>query len=116
MLAELDIFEPPLVQTSVLNSDWINFLPVHAVTKGSPITFLVPSQGSAYIDLTKTLLYVRMKVKNGTTGAPLVKDEKVSLVNYPLAALFSNISIDFNGVNVATSLITWHITAVILKR
>jgi hypothetical protein len=103
MLAELDIFEPPLVQTSVLNSDWINFLPVHAVTKGSPITFLVPSQGSAYIDLTKTLLYVRMKVKNATTGAALGKDAKVSLVNYPLAALFSNISIDFNGVNVASS-------------
>jgi hypothetical protein len=103
MLTELDIFEPPIVQTSVLSSDWINFLPVHAITKGSPITFLVPSQGSAYFDLTKTLLYVRLKVIDGATGAALVKDAKVSLVNYPLAALFSNISIDINGVNVATS-------------
>lgn len=103
MLAELDIFEPPLIQTSVLGSDWLNFLPVHAVTKGSPITFLVPNQGSAYIDLSKTLLYVRLRVKNTATGAVLAKDDKVSLVNYPLAALFSNISIDLNGTNVATS-------------
>jgi len=103
MVGELDIFTPPCIQTSVLGGDWQNYLPIQSITKDGPITFLVPGQGSRYLDLNKTLLYVRFKVKDGQTGASLKADDNVSVVNNTLNSLFSDVRLEFNQACVSNS-------------
>jgi hypothetical protein len=103
MVSELDIFTPPCIQTSVLGGDWQDYLPVQSISKDGPITFLIPGQGSNYLDLSKTLLYVRFKIKNGSTGGALTENDDVGIVNNTLNSLFSDVKLEMNQTCVSNS-------------
>ncbi|XP_059474621.1 uncharacterized protein F54H12.2-like [Neocloeon triangulifer] len=103
MVGELDIFQPSLIQTSVIGGDWQNYLPVQAITKDGPIQFSVPGQGSSYFDLNKTLLYVRFKVTDSLTGEKLDADAEFSLKNNVLNTLFADVKLEFNQTTVSHS-------------
>jgi hypothetical protein len=103
MVSELDIFTPPCVQTSVLGGDWQNYLPVQSISKDGPITFLVPGQGANYLDLSKTLLYVRFKIKNATNGGDITENDKVTVVNNTLNSLFGDVKLELNQTCVSNS-------------
>jgi len=101
MVSQLDIFSPSVLQTSVTAGDWQHFAPVQAISKDGPIQFLVPGQGQHYVDLNKTLLYLRFKAINGTTGANLSADDKVTIINNPLNSIFGDVKMEFNQTTVS---------------
>jgi len=103
MVSELDIFAPPVIQTSVLSGDWQYFKPVQTISQDGPITFMVPGNGEAYIDMAKTLLYVRMKVVDSATNAAIANDKNYTVVNNTLNSLFSDIKVEFNQTTVSSA-------------
>jgi hypothetical protein len=103
MISELDLFSRPVVQVSALSGDWITYRPVQAIGQQGPITFVVPGSGDAYIDMSKTLLYIKCRVINGNTNARYVAANDYSVVNNMLNSLFSEIRVDFNQQTVSSS-------------
>ena len=76
--SELDLFSMPPTQVSLEKGHWIDHQPVSSVTDSGPITFLSPGTED-YVDLSKSILVVRAKVK--ADGTNLDADEKVGVVN-----------------------------------
>ena len=51
---------------------------------------MVPEYGVEYLDLQKTALYMRVKIKK-SDGAPVTEADKVGLVNLPLHTLWRQV-------------------------
>jgi len=60
--SELDLFSLPPTQTSIESSQWIYYKPVTSL-EDAPIEFVVPSHGEDYLDLTHTMLSLRIRVE-----------------------------------------------------
>jgi hypothetical protein len=102
MISELDLFSRPVVQVSALNGDWDTYKPVQSIGQG-PIAFVVPGSGDAYVDMGKTLLFIKCKILNGATNAPYVAADNYSVVNNLLNTLFSDIRVDLNQQSVSSA-------------
>lgn len=102
MISELDLFSRPVVQVSAINGDWITYKPVQALGQG-PIAFVIPGNGDSYVDMTKTLLYIKCKVINGNSNAAYVATDDYSVVNNMMNSLFSEIRLDLNQQTVSTA-------------
>jgi hypothetical protein len=103
MVSQLDIFTPPIMQTSVLNSEWIHYKPIQAISDNGPITFFVPGSGSNYVDLNKTMLYVKAKVSKSNGAALTSADSGYTTINNTLNTLWSDVKLEFNNVPVSTA-------------
>ena len=66
--SELDLFTIPATQTSITKGQWIEYQPLRNVTDSGPIEFNVSGSGEEYLDLAKTLLFLKAKITkaNGT--------------------------------------------------
>jgi len=93
--SELDLFSLPPTQTSIENSQWIYYKPVTSLADDSPVEFVIPGHGEDYLDLTHTMLSLRVRVETapGTTGAG---EAKVGPVNHLLHSMFNQIDVYFN--------------------
>jgi len=102
--SELDLFSLPPTQTSIENSQWIHYKPVTSLSDDSPIEFVVPGHGEEYLDLTHTLLSLRVRVKAGddsTARAPGTSggagaESVVGPVNHLLHSIFNQVDVYFN--------------------
>lgn len=103
MISELDLFSRPSIQVSAVNGDWITFKPVQAIGQQGPITFVVPGVGDSYIDMAKTLLYIKCKVMNGATNTVYPAAANYSVVNNLLNSLFCEVRVDFNQQTVSSA-------------
>lgn len=90
--SELDVFSVPPTQTSIENGQWIPYKPISALTDSSPIQFSVPAQGSEYIDLSHTKLYLKASVTK-EDGKPLTETDHAGPVNNFLHSLFSQVDV-----------------------
>jgi hypothetical protein len=102
MISELDIFAPPVIQTSVVSGDYQYFKPIQSIVGDGPISFLVPGTGDNYIDMSKTLFHVKLRIHDGAAGAAYTS-EKYSVVNNLLSSLFSDVKLEFNQTVVSSS-------------
>lgn len=101
--SELDLFSLPPTQTSIESSQWIHYKPVTSLSDDSPIEFVVPGHGEEYLDLTHTLLSLRVRVKSGddsTTRGPGTSaasaETSVGPVNHLLHSVFNQVDVYFN--------------------
>ena len=69
---------------------------------GSALDFHVPANATTYMDLSKTLLQVKVRVvkQNGTA---LGKEDDVTLVNLALSSLFAQCDVSLNQRTINTS-------------
>jgi len=98
--SELDLFSLPPTQTSIESSQWIYYKPVTSLADDAPIEFVIPGHGEDYLDLTHTMLSLRIRVETppipgamSTTPASAVK---VGPVNHLLHSMFNQIDVYFN--------------------
>ncbi|KAL6420496.1 hypothetical protein ACFW04_013831 [Cataglyphis niger] len=61
--SELDFFSLPSTQTSIESSQWIHYKSVTSLSDDSPIEFVIPGHGEEYLDLTHTMLSLRVRVE-----------------------------------------------------
>ena len=62
---ELDLFSVPNTLTGILQSKWVEYLPLTYVSENSnSICFVVGGSGEEYIDLSEMFLHVVAKITN----------------------------------------------------
>jgi len=97
--SELDLFSLTPTQTSIESSQWIYYKPVTSLADDSPIEFVIPGHGEDYLDLTHTMLSLRIRVESergeNTSVAP-DGEAKVGPVNHLLHSMFNQIDVYFN--------------------
>lgn len=94
--SELDLFTLPPTQTCIENANWIQYKPLSSLTDDSPIEFVVGGNGDEYIDISQTILTVKVKIvqlDGNNLGATC---DKVGPVNNFLHSIFSQVDIYLN--------------------
>ncbi|XP_071580632.1 uncharacterized protein F54H12.2-like [Temnothorax nylanderi] len=103
--SELDFFSLPPTQTSIESSQWIYYKPITSLGDDAPIEFVIPGHGEDYLDLTHTMLSLRIRVEtsplaggggDGQTSTPGGPAFKVGPVNHLLHSMFNQIDVYFN--------------------
>ncbi|XP_011684666.1 PREDICTED: uncharacterized protein F54H12.2-like [Wasmannia auropunctata] len=102
--SELDLFSIPPTQTSIESSQWIYYKPVTSLADDAPVEFVIPGHGEDYLDLTHTLLSLRIRVEStaaaasgeGVASGSATIVPKVGPVNHLLHSMFNQIDVYFN--------------------
>jgi hypothetical protein len=87
---ELSIFEPPLLNTTIQYTVWIQFPPSNQITECGTIEIVIPPQTAGYMDLKNSSLKVKLRITE-SCGKPNKNDANVTLVCLPLQSIFSQI-------------------------
>jgi len=98
--SELDLFSLPPTQISIESSQWIYYKPVTSLADDAPIEFVILGHGEDYLDLTHTMLSLRIRVETppmpGASSATPANAVKVGPVNHLLHSMFNQIDVYFN--------------------
>lgn len=97
----LNIFQTPPCQTSIYGREWVSYRPVSQISKGSPIQFRIGGTSSAYKDLRKMLLYVKVRILK-PDGQRITKDDPVGFSNLALHSLFKQVDLTLQQQPVST--------------
>ncbi|XP_048506961.1 uncharacterized protein F54H12.2-like [Athalia rosae] len=101
--SELDLFTLPPTQTTIEGGQWVHYKPVSSLTDDSPIEFMVPGLSDEYLDLSHTMLSLRVSMPP-LDGVQLVSSDGktptaaaiAAPVNNLLHSLFSQVDVFFN--------------------
>ena len=108
---ELALFQKPPIDVSIENTEYINFYPKAATNGSSILEFNIPGSSNRYIDLSKTRLWIKLKIvkadgtaikfdieKDAETNEYKVKagSDVVCLTNLGLSGLFRQIDVALN--------------------
>jgi len=102
LVSELDLFSLPDTQTSIENSSYVEYNPISTLSDSAPIEFYVSGQGSVYIDLTRSKLYVKAEITL-QNGNAITNQHHVGPVNNFLHSLFSEVDVRMNDTLVSTT-------------
>ena len=100
--SELSLFDIPPTQTTIEGSNWVQYKPISSLSDDSPIEFVIPGNGEDYLDLSHTLLNVRVTLHSSVLPKDYPKDvtpemvNKVAPVNNFLHSMFSQVDVFFN--------------------
>ncbi|XP_045158604.2 uncharacterized protein F54H12.2-like [Mercenaria mercenaria] len=89
---ELSLFTSPPAATTVQSREWITYRPVNQVTTLSALEFNIPGQSSAYLDLKRSVLNLKLQIVKGD-GAAVSADEIVGPINLPFHTVFSQVDV-----------------------
>ena len=87
-----DIFSKPPTQSAVINRTVVDCHPVADVSGLGPIEFYLPASDEDVYNLREHRLEVTIKVTK-IDGSDLEATDKVSVVNYTLHSLFSQLDV-----------------------
>ena len=103
---ELDLFSVPNTLTDILQSKWLEYLPLTSVSENSnSICFVVGGSGEEYIDLSETYLHVIAKITNPDGTA--ITTENIGPVNLFLHSMISQVEMSLNERLVTSSTNTY---------
>ncbi len=92
--SELDLFSLPSTQTNIESLQWIYYKSVTSLANDSLIEFVIPGHGEDYLNLTHTMLSLRIRVKSERGESTSVAPDgraKVGSVNHLLHSMFNQI-------------------------
>jgi len=93
---QLSLFTTPPNQLSIEKIHFDETRPLANFTDASTIEFAVSGQGSEYIDLKRSRLYVRTKIVKAD-GTDLTVKEKTGTINLPLQTMWSQVDVYMNN-------------------
>lgn len=93
---QLSLFTTPPNQLSIEKIHFDETRPLANFTDTSTIEFAISGQGSEYIDLKRSRLYVRAKIVKAD-GSDLVAQEKTGIINLPLQTMWSQVDVYMNN-------------------
>ena len=103
-LTNISLFEPLPTELGVEKTLQAEYRPINSVNELSVLEICVPAKGSHYIDMSKSLLYIRARIAH-TDKSDMVADEAVTWANIPMHSFFRQIEVTLqneiitNGVN-----------------
>ena len=77
--SELDLFTIPATQTSITKGQWVEYHSLSNITDSGPIEFNVAGSGEEYLDLARTVLFLKAKITKAN-GTALELNEQVGPV------------------------------------
>jgi hypothetical protein len=110
MAGELDIFEKPILQTSIVGGNWQQYKTSTALTETSNLEFRIAGSGEYYMDLARTLFNVKIQVLKVDDTALGATDD-IAPVNNILDSMFSDVKVEFNQKQVSGSRNMYHYRA-----
>ncbi|KAF4520792.1 hypothetical protein B566_EDAN002368 [Ephemera danica] len=110
MPGELDIFERPVLQTGIIGGNWYQYKPTAVVTDAAQLEFRIPGQGDHYVDLSRSLFNVKIKLVKAD-NAPYTATDVIAPVNNLLDTMFSDVKVEFNQKQVSDSRNMYHYRA-----
>lgn len=101
--SEVDLFSIPAKDGSVISSEYQPFYPISDVKNGSyPLEFTISGNGVRYIDPFESFLYLKVHITK-EDGTKLDATDVVAPGNLFLHTLFSDCSVEINGIKVSQS-------------
>lgn len=100
---ELALFHPGVKERAIESTTWINYRPVSQISNTSAIEFNISGTSSDYILLSKTRLYLQVRIINSTNNSPITEDDDVSFVNLSMHSLFRQVDVMLNQKLVTSS-------------
>ena len=104
--SELELFTVPPTNISMEKGMYVEGMPISTLTHGSPIEFNI-SSSEEYIDVGRTVLYIKAKITKNSKFEKCAADAKVGPVNLWLHSLFSQVDIKLNGKLITPSVNTY---------
>ena len=98
--SKISIFDPPKMDTSILDTECIRYYPKAAISEGAPLVFRVDPNTGSYIDGKNSTMTVEMRIHNITKNTKVSATDKVTLTNLPLNSVFSQIAVTLSGTEV----------------
>ena len=99
---QLLLFAPTTINSGIVQTKWVECNPINQLTDDGDVIINISGSGSSYIDLSRSMLYVKAKVVKAD-GTDTQSADKVAPVNFFLHSLFSQLDIDFQQRQVSTS-------------
>jgi hypothetical protein len=101
--SELDIFSNFPTDISVVASDFQAYYPTSSYKENeNPLEFHISGNGTHYLDLNSSYLYVKAKIVK-QDGADLAATDKVAPGNLFLSTMFENCYVSANGTQISDS-------------
>lgn len=94
--SELDLFSLPPTQTSIEHGQWVQYKPLSSLSDESPIEFVVPGHGDEYLDLSQTIVSMKVRILQQDGSKLNAQCDKVGPVNNFLHSLFSQVDVFLN--------------------
>ena len=101
-ISDLDIFTPAFVQTDILKGRFEDVFPLSNIEDGGPLEFSINNTSEKFLDLANSYLKLSFRVMKAD-GSELDADAKVTVANYSIASIFSQLDIILNGKNISSS-------------
>ena len=93
-MEQLKLFTPALTDTSLQSTQWLEYRPINQITETSALEFNISAQTSAYIDLKRSVLNIKLRLVNAD-NSPIDENVVAGPVNVPLHSVFSQIDVAF---------------------
>lgn len=95
---ESDIFSTPAVQNTIEEGYFQEYRPITPLNDDSPIEFLIPPQTLEYLDLSLTILHLKIQItkSNGDALDDDISNDVVAPINNVLHSLFGNVQLFLN--------------------
>ena len=97
----LAVFASPPINSSIERLHYIHIRSSNQLDRTGPLHFVISGSSNEYIDLSRTQLYVKLKVVKkvpaAATTSSLALPDLVSLINIPVHTIWSQVDITLNG-------------------
>lgn len=98
---ELALFSSPPTNSGIERTQWITYYPVSQSLSEGPIEYYIAPNSVHYTDLFRTKLQVKAKIELAN-GGRISPGDKVSFVNIPIHALWSQVDVFLQQQAVST--------------
>ncbi len=99
--SKFDYFDAIPIQTSIVDSYFIDYSPVSALNHQGPINFIVHGSDHQYLDLANSILSVKCKILKADNDNLAADSGAVGPVNYTFHSLWSDIHVEICGRQVS---------------
>lgn len=93
---QLSLFTTPPNQLAIEKIYFDETRPLANFTNGSVLEFAISGQGSEYVDMKRSRLYVRAKIVKAD-GTALADKEQTGIINMPLQTMWSQVDVFMNN-------------------
>ena len=104
--SSIDLFLLPPTQSSFQKGKSIDYHPITSLSDGEPIEFKVSGSGKEFLDLTRSYLYLKVKVLKAD-GSNLDGASKLGFANYPIASLVNQVDVILGGELISSTTNTY---------
>ena len=98
--SEFEYFTPEPIVTQIERSFYREYTPISAIQHQTPIDFMVPGTEQIYLDLSRSFLYVRVKITTAT-GTNIGQNVQIGPINLSLHSMFSNVDVELSGKSIS---------------